>query len=106
VGAVQAELRPARDWFCGSATAAPKRGGCCTTLTAKTRIHSLGRFPILNVAQAREKARTFLDDPQKALSQATGSFRQVAENFLKRHVEANQLRSQDEIKRCLRIYVF
>jgi integrase len=72
----------------------------------KTRVHGLGRYPILDVAQAREKARTFLADPQKALAQDAGSFRPVAENFLKRHVEANQLRSQDEIKRCLTKYVF
>jgi hypothetical protein len=30
----------------------------------------------------------------------------VAENFIKRHVEANQLRSQPQIERCLNKYIF
>src|SRR5262249_28036055 len=60
----------------------------------QTRVHGLGRFPILDVAQARDKARLFLENPAKALAQAgAGTFREVAENFLKRHVEANGLRS-------------
>jgi hypothetical protein len=67
----------------------------------------LGRYPTLSVKQAREKARQFLADPQKALTQAdTGSFKDIAENFLKRHVEANKLRTQGEIARCLAKYVY
>ena len=73
----------------------------------QTRVHGLGRYPILDVAQAREKARLFLQDPAKALAQGEpGTFKQVAENFLKRHVEANGLRSQDEIERCLHKYIY
>jgi integrase len=71
------------------------------------RTHPLGLYPILNLKQAREKARQFLADPQKALSKAgSGSFKEVAENFVKRHVEANKLRSQPEIQRCLKKYVY
>jgi integrase len=69
--------------------------------------HELGEFPILSVKAAREKARLFLADPHKALAQAeVGSFKEVAENFLVRHVEASGLRSQAEIERCLTKYVY
>jgi integrase len=73
----------------------------------QTRVHGLGRYPILAVAQAREKARTFLQDPAKALAQGEpGTFKDVAENFIKRHVEFNKLRSQDEIERILTKYIY
>jgi integrase len=72
--------------------------------------HKLGVYPVLDLKQAREKARAFLADPQKALAKAaeadTGSFGKVAENFLKRHVEASGLRTQDEIVRCLNKYIY
>jgi len=32
--------------------------------------HTIGRFPVLSVKQAREKARAFLANPQRALAQA------------------------------------
>ena len=69
--------------------------------------HELGRFPVLSVKVARDKARAFLADPQKALAQVdAGSFRDIAENFLRRHVEANKLRTRDEIVRVLEKYVY
>jgi integrase len=67
----------------------------------------LGRYPHLKLKEAREKARAFLADPEKALTQAdAGTFKDVAQNFLKRHVEANKLRSKGEIERCLTVYVY
>jgi integrase len=75
-------------------------------ITAPTT-HKLGRYPHLKLKEAREKARTFLSDPQKALAQAgSGSFKEVAETFLKRHVAASGLRSQPEIERCLAKYIY
>jgi integrase len=69
--------------------------------------HKLGTFPILKVKEAREKARQFLADPQKALAQVdSGSFKEVAENFIKRHVEANKLRTQADIERILNKYIY
>jgi integrase len=71
------------------------------------RTHALGLYPVLDLKQARDKAKQFLADPQKALVQAdTGSFRQVAENFVKRHVETKGLRTAPEIKRCLAKYIY
>ena len=70
------------------------------------RTHPLGQYPILNLKEAREAARRFLADPQKGLAEAdTGSFREVAGEFIKRHVEANKLRTQGEIERCLNKYI-
>ena len=69
--------------------------------------HKLGRYPHMKLKQAREQARQFLEDPQKALAQADeGSFREVAENFIKRHVEHEKLRSQPEIERVLKKYIY
>jgi integrase len=67
----------------------------------------LGRFPTLSVKDARAKARTFLADPQKALAQAeVGSFGEIADNWIRRYVAANKLRSQREIERILAQYIF
>jgi integrase len=69
--------------------------------------HKLGKYPILSLKQAREKAKVFLADPDKAMKQAeAGTFKDVAENFLKRHVDASKLRSKGEIVRCLVKYVY
>ena len=69
--------------------------------------HKLGRYPHMRLKQAREHARQFLEDPQKALAQADeGSFKEVAENFIKRHVEHEKLRSQPEIERVLKKYIY
>jgi hypothetical protein len=69
--------------------------------------HALGAFAVLKVKEAREKARLFLADPHKALAQAeVGSFREVAESSLKRHVQASGLRSEKEIVRLLKQHVF
>jgi integrase len=71
------------------------------------RTHRLKRFPILKVKEAREAARAFLGDPQKALAKSdAGSFKEVAANFIKRHVDHKKLRSKKEIERCLNKYVY
>jgi integrase len=71
------------------------------------RTFKLGEYPMLNLAQARERARAFLLDPHKALTRAsTGSFREVGEQFIELHVIENKLRSQYEINRCLNKYVY
>jgi len=75
--------------------------------------HKLGRYPILKVKQAREAARAFLVDPHKALVQADAdTFREVADNFIRRHVDQDRdegrtipLRTKPEIVRCLNKYV-
>jgi integrase len=67
----------------------------------------LGRFPTLSVKQAREKARAFLLDPSKGYAQAeVGSFGEIAEQWIRRYVEPNKLRTQSEIERILAQYVY
>jgi integrase len=67
----------------------------------------LGRYPHLKLKEAREKARQFLADPDKAMKQAdAGTFKDIAENFIKRDVDASKLRSKGEIVRCLEKYVY
>jgi integrase len=80
-----------------------KDGKPSTIATTK----ALGLYPILKVKEARDKARQFLADPHKALREAdNGSFKEVAEKFIKRHVEEKKLRTEGEIKRVLAKYVY
>ena len=71
-------------------------------VSGKPRYKKLGRYPILSLAQARDAARKFLENPQKAVSETeAGTFQDVSDNFMKRYVEANGLRSKREIARTL-----
>jgi integrase len=79
-------------------------GGKRTTVATTRKI---GVYPHLKLKEARDRARVFLADPHAALAQAdSGSFREVAENFIRRHVEANKLRTQSEIERNLKKHVY
>ena len=74
--------------------------------SGKPRYKKLGRYPVLSLAQARDAARKFLENPQKALSETeAGTFKDVSDNFMKRYVEANGLRSKREIARTLNKYI-
>jgi integrase len=73
----------------------------------KPRTKKLGSYPATTVKAAREQARAYFENPQKFDAQATvGAFEGVGDNWFKRHVEANGLRSQAEIKRQLDKYVY
>jgi integrase len=73
----------------------------------KPKTHTLGRYPVLTLAEARDAARKFLADPQAALKQSqSGTFKTVAEDFITRHVKAEKLRSGPAIERCLKKYVY
>jgi integrase len=63
----------------------------------------LGRWPIMGLKEAREAARAFLIDPGKAVDD--GTFAEVMDLYLERHVRAQALRSAPEIERSLRVYV-
>lgn len=76
-------------------------------VSQKPKYFKLGRFPILNVLEAREAARKFLADPQAAINRSHAeTFKDVAEDFIKRHVEGEKLRSGHNVARCLRKYCF
>jgi hypothetical protein len=68
----------------------------------KTHSHSLGKYPVLRVKEARERARLFLQDPQGALNKRKdATFAEVAAEFMARYVRAKGLRTGDEIERYL-----
>src|SRR5687767_10473666 len=50
----------------------------------KARMHKLGRFPILSLADARVAARKFLADPEAAAKaeDSTDTFEQVLDKFV------------------------
>jgi integrase len=69
--------------------------------------YKLGRYPTMNVKAARKEAKVFLADPHKAMAETdSGSFAEVAATFIKRHVEANKLRSQAGTERLLKKLVY
>jgi integrase len=59
----------------------------------------------MSIADARKAAKAY--DPQKEQAKEdAGSFKDVAEDFVKRHVDRKGLRSKREIERQLRVYVY
>jgi len=57
--------------------------------------------------QAFDLAREYFKNPHKAEGRAEiGSFREVADTWIKRHVEANKLITGYELKRHLTKYVY
>ena len=71
----------------------------------------LGSADVLGIEEARDKAREAIKRIKEGLPAfepppvQPDSFAAVAENWLKRHVEAKGLRSGDELKRVLEKYV-
>src|SRR5438445_10046358 len=78
-----------------------------TYRNGKPHSRKLGTYPAMTVNDARAKAREYWQNPQKFEAQAeVGSFKEIAENWVKRHVIQNKLRSQDDIKRMLEKYLY
>jgi integrase len=79
---------------------------CLTYLNGKPRTRKLGLYPAMSVKQARAQARAYWEDPQKYEAQAeSGTFKDIAEQWVKAHVDAKRLRSAGQIKRMLNVYV-
>ena len=80
--------------------------------TGKQIWATLGGADLLNVDDAREKAREAIKRIKAGLSAfepppvEPDSFGAVAENYLTRHVRANGLRSEDQIERILQNQVY
>ncbi len=65
---------------------------------------TIGAADVMSIAAARDKTRKAIMRVRAGLPVLpikSDTFKDVAENYLKRHVVANGLRSQDEIERCL-----
>lgn len=77
-----------------------------TYASGKPHSRKLGTYPAMSVKDARARAREYWENPQKfAAEVSTGSFQDVAQAWIKRHVEAHKLRSKGEIERQLARYV-
>src|SRR5262245_47738317 len=73
---------------------------------------TIGSADVLSVETARAGARAAMQRIKAGLSAIEppsvkpDTFRDIAENWLKRHVAAKKLRTEREIKRCLERYVY
>jgi hypothetical protein len=74
-------------------------------VNGRPKAKTIGRYPELGVAAARKAAFEFDPKAANAAAQA-GSFKEVAENWIKHYVAAKGLRSQPEIERILNYYVY
>jgi len=84
-----------------------KRFRVLNYVNGKPQSRKLGTYPGMSVKEARNAARDYYENPEKAAAQAeVGSFKAVAENWFKRHVEDNGLRSARDIRRQLKKYVY
>ena len=73
----------------------------------KPLTRKLGSYPAMSVKDARAKAREYWQNPAKFEAQTeVGSFKEIAQNWMERHVQANNLRSKPEIERMLERYVY
>lgn len=73
----------------------------------KPQSRKLGTYPRMKVAEARAKAREYWLNPEKFEAIAEiGLFKEIAEQWLQRHVTAKKLRSEADIKRLLKRYIY
>jgi integrase len=73
----------------------------------KPKYKTLGKYPNVSLVQARTMAEAYFHDPEAAEAQAAvGTFRDIAEKWIRRYVEEKKLRSQPEIERILRTYIY
>jgi len=71
----------------------------------KPRTRPLGAYPELSLAQARDAADKFNPNAAVASTDA-GSFKEVADNWIREYVDEKKLRTSYEIKRSLTVYVY
>ena len=80
--------------------------------TGKQVWATIGSTDVLTIDKARERARSAIQrirdglTPFEAPAPRPDSFKAVAEDYIKRHVKANRLRSQVDIERTLETHVY
>ena len=78
-----------------------------TYRNGKPQSWKLGTYPQMTVKQARAAALEYFENPRKIEQQAAvGSFKDIAENWYRRHVKENALISGPEIRRQLDKYIY
>jgi integrase len=76
-------------------------------LKGRAEYKTLGKYPRLSLAEARKLAVAYFYDPEAMNAKAAvGTFKDVAENWVRRHVDERKLRSAPKIKRMLSKYVY
>jgi integrase len=70
----------------------------------KPKSHSLGSYPELSVGSARLAAYAFKSEQAIAAAKA-GTFGQIADDWLREHVDELKLRSAKELRRQLKVYI-
>ncbi|WP_292354507.1 integrase family protein [Mesorhizobium sp.] len=70
----------------------------------KPKSAKLGTYPDMGIADSRKAASKFKPE-QHTASKEAGTFKEVAEDFVKRHVDKKGLRSKHEIERQLKVYL-
>ena len=78
-----------------------------TYRNGKAQTRKLGSYPQISVKDARAKAREYWENPLKFEAKASvGTFKEVAENWIKRYVDLHGLRSKLEIQRILQKHLY
>ena len=96
---IQDEVTPCLYLVIGQRT---KSWRALSWVNGRQRWKTLGTFPELGVQQARKLAEQFYADPAADLSaKESGSFDEVAGEFVKRHVDKVGLRSKRDVMRYL-----
>jgi integrase len=69
--------------------------------------YKLGIYPQMSLAQAKKKAREFFENPDRVKErEAVGTFKDIAEQWFKRYVEAQALRSGNDLRRHLERHIY
>ena len=78
-----------------------------TYVNGKPKTRKLGIYPAMSLKEAKAQARAYFNDPQKFVAQASpNSFKEVAEEWFKRRVQARGLRSAYYLRRYLDKYIY
>ena len=71
-----------------------------TYVNGKPKTRKLGTYPAMSVPKARKQAREHWENPEEFEERSEkGTFKEVAQEWIKRHVDENKLRSKPEIER-------
>src|SRR5262249_31272352 len=73
----------------------------------KARTRNLGTCPALSVKEARAQAREYWENPSRVEAKAAvGTFKEVAENWIKRYVDLHKLRKRPETQGILEKHLY
>jgi len=87
-------------------------GGCktfrvVTYVNGKPQSYKLGTYPQMSLAEAKKKANEYHHNPKKIRADdAVGTFKDVAEQWFRRHVEEDGLRSKHNLRAHLDKYIY